>query len=128
MNTELLFSLFGIVSAIGFAAMYLLSFQRKYPIGLGERSGASRKSNWIRAKAAQWIRRRWLRWASLPLGVLSVFIGWWGLLLLYGFMGLSVLATRRYQKHLHRQWELWQQLGYDGPPELEEQARQLNNH
>ncbi|MDX2061699.1 MAG: hypothetical protein SFY70_01415 [Bacteroidia bacterium] len=89
------------------------------------KQGLSKKSTWVRKKTERWLRRVIL--LSFPLYAL---LAYW---LLGKAMGVAWslppllywLAGRGYSNSLKRKWEQWQLLGYDGPPELNQQAEKL---
>lgn len=125
MPEDLFWRLFGGMGAVGLVAVFALSFfHKRWPLGLGERGGLSRRSSWIRRRTTRFMLRL-VRTTSLPLAVVALFLGWWAIALLYGYMGATYLLVRRHQRTVGREWDLWQQLGYDGPPDLEQQALSL---
>lgn len=90
--------------------------------------GLSKKSAWVRRKTERWLRRVVL--ISFPLFAMASYF------LLGKSMGVAWsvppllywAAGSLYRRSLKKKYELWQQLGYDGPPELEEQEKHLKAH
>jgi hypothetical protein len=86
----------------------------------------SKKSAWIRSKTTHFLQRFvWWTFPAIALAMIwgdFVHMGFYTYFLLSGFYaGAGALYSLR----LKRQWLLWQQLGYDGPPELEQQRESL---
>lgn len=90
------------------------------------KTSLTKKSAWVRTKTLRFTRRLFIY--SFPIVFLAFtvvfrFLGWsviWALPLFY------TIISKLYSQHLNEQYELWQQLGYDGPPALEEQAEKVS--
>lgn len=94
---------------------------------LAVRTTKTDKSAWLKAQ----VGRRAKRWFvyTLPLVVVAMpFVSPWVALMLPLLHSVAVgWGVRLQYRKLARAWDLWQQLGYDGPPNLEAQANSLQH-
>ncbi|MDX2061695.1 MAG: hypothetical protein SFY70_01395 [Bacteroidia bacterium] len=122
---DLFDQLFGSVALV---VCWLMAVLRPNWLGqnnLGAKNAITKRSAWMRREASRF--GRWfLIWTALPAAGLSYL---YDLSLKGSFISVyvmvGVVATYLYSRRLKRQWNLWQQLGYDGPPKVEEQRAQL---
>jgi hypothetical protein len=92
---------------------------------LGAQNKITKRSVWMKAEANRFAQQ-FLRYTALPAAMLPLlFENSISGLYLSVYVWLGIGCTYLYSRRLKRQWDLWQQLGYDGPPALEKQQAQL---
>lgn len=83
------------------------------------------KSRWVRRQLRRFGLKlyRWTGWIPIVATHFLPEFWAWGVILAVGVGTIPIPYVLK--SRLLRQYELWQQLGYDGPPALDEQATKL---
>ena len=92
---------------------------------LGVSEKGTEQSRWMRGKLRALALKAYRYTGWLPIAIVSWLpMDWYAIgLIAFGVVQLPLFAL--YKRRLKRQWMLWQQLGYDGPPDVAAQAAQL---
>jgi hypothetical protein len=115
-------------SSIALFVIWLIAMFKPKWMGrsnLGAKNNITKRSDWMRGRASHFANQM-VRYSALPLALVAfLYADSFGKHLMAVYAGLGSGITYLFSRRLKRQWDLWQQLGYDGPPALDQQQKQL---
>ncbi|MDX2061700.1 MAG: hypothetical protein SFY70_01420 [Bacteroidia bacterium] len=120
-NYELVYlGVAGVFYLLTFVSPRLMRFMVRDP-----KTALTKESRWVREKTLRFVQRAFRYTFPLVAALMFTAFDKWLGGLYWLIPGLYTALGALYSWRLKRQWQQWQLLGYDGPPELQEQSEKL---